>query len=234
MRDLLTMTALAFDVFGTVVDWRGTILEEGAAWNRNKGLNVDWNAFALRWRAGYQPIMDRVRKGSLPWMKLDQLHRMLLDDLLPEFHIAELTEDEKEHLNLVWHRLKPWDDAVQGLTNLKDKYVLATLSNGNVSLLLEMAKRVRLHWDMILSAELFHHYKPDPEVYLGAAGMLGYRPSEIVMVAAHKSDLKAAKACGMKTAFVPRPMEYGEEREQAGGSFDIVALDFLDLAAQLT
>ncbi len=229
------MKALTFDVFGTVVDWRGTIIEEGSVLNKTKGLQVDWNKFALRWRAGYGPIMDRVRTGALPWMKLDDLHRLLLNDLLKEFKITSLTEDDKHHLNFVWHRLKPWKDVLPGLTSLKRKYILSTLSNGNVSLLLEMAKRAGLPWDMIMSAELFHHFKTDPEVYLGAVKMLDCEPSEVMLVAAHPPDLKAAKACGLRTAFVPRPMEYGPEQkaEGADGSFDIVAHDFVDLAAKL-
>jgi 2-haloacid dehalogenase len=229
------MKALTFDVFGTVVDWRGTIIEEGSVLNRRKGLQVDWNNFALQWRAGYGPIMDRVRKGSLPWMKLDALHRLLLDDLLQELQITGLTEEETQHLNLVWHRLKPWNDVLPGLTNLKRKYILSTLSNGNVSLLVDTAKRAGLPWDVILSAELFHHFKTDPEVYLGAASLLDCKPSDVMMVAAHPPDLKAAQACGLRTAFVLRPMEYGPEQKIAGadGSFDIVARDLVDLAAQL-
>ncbi|MEP7366294.1 MAG: haloacid dehalogenase type II [Acidobacteriota bacterium] len=228
--------ALVFDVFGTVVDWRGSILHEGAEWGRAKGLEVDWGRFADRWRAGYGPIMDRVRKGSLPWLKIDQLHRMLLDDLLVEFHITGLSVGEKEHWNRVWHRLKPWPDAVAGLTKLKAKYIIATLSNGNVSLLLEMAKQAGLPWDHIMSAELFHHYKPDREVYLGAAEMLGYKPGEVMMVAAHTGDLRAAQGCGLKTAFVPRPLEHGPggRAEGAGGSqFDYVVKDLGDLAAKI-
>jgi 2-haloacid dehalogenase len=229
------MKALTFDVFGTVVDWRGTIIEEGAVLNKTKGLQVDWNKFALQWRAGYGPIMDRVRKGALPWMKLDDLHRLLLDDLLRDFKITGLTEDEKRHLNFVWHRLKPWNDVILGLTDLRRKYVLSTLSNGNVSLLVDMAKRAGLPWDLIMSAELFHHFKTDPEVYLGAAKMLDCEPSEVMLVAAHPPDLKAAQACGLRTAFVPRPMEYGGEQKEGGvdGSFDFVARDFVDLAKQL-
>jgi 2-haloacid dehalogenase len=228
--------ALVFDVFGTVVDWRGSIIQEGAQWGRAKGLDVDWAKFADRWRAGYGPIMDRVRKGSLPWMKIDQLHRLLLDDLLVEFHITSLSEEEKQHWNHVWHRLRPWPDAVAGLTKLKAKYIIATLSNGNVSLLLEMAKHAKLPWDHIMSAELFRHYKPDREVYLGAAEMLGYRPGEVIMVAAHTGDLRAAQACGLKTAFVRRPLEHGPggRAESADGlAFDYVVKDLADLAAKI-
>jgi 2-haloacid dehalogenase len=228
--------ALAFDVFGTVVDWRGSIIREGNRWNHTKGLHVDWGKFADRWRAGYVPSMNRVRQGSLPWMKLDQLHRLILDDLLVEFEIAGLSEQEKDHLNLVWHRLTPWPDAVNGLARLKKQFVITTLSNGNISLLVEMAKFVGLLWDLVLSAELFHRYKPDPEVYLGAADLLGCQPAEVMMVAAHPDDLKAAHACGLRTAFVPRPLEYGPEKEAAlptGESFDVVAHDFMELADTL-
>lgn len=228
--------ALLFDVFGTVVDWRGSIIREGAQWDRAKGLSVDWSKFADRWRAGYMPIMDRVRKGSLPWMKLDQLHRMLLDDLLNEFEITGLTEEEKQNWNNVWHRLTPWPDAVAGLTTLKRKYIISTLSNGNVSLLLEMAKNAGLPWDLILSAELFHHFKMDPEVYRGAVDMLGYKPAEVMLVAAHSADLGAARACGLRTGFVPRPLEYGPSgpRDSGGGRpFDVEAADFVDLGAKL-
>lgn len=228
--------ALVFDVFGTVVDWRGSIVREGAQWSRAKNLKVDWGRFADRWRAGYMPIMDRVRKGSLPWMKLDQLHRMLLDDLLVEFKITGLSEEEKQDWNKVWHRLRPWPDAVAGLTRLKKKYIVATLSNGNVSLLLEMAKNAGLPWDLIMSAELFHHFKTDPEVYRGAVDMLGYKPEEVMMVAAHSGDLRAAQACGLKTGFVARPLEHGPGGRADlgdGQPFDLVAKDFVDLAAKL-
>jgi 2-haloacid dehalogenase len=228
--------ALAFDVFGTVVDWRGSIIREGNQWNYAKGLQVDWGKFADRWRAGYVPSMDRVRQGTLPWMKLDQLHRLTLDDLLVEFKITGLSEPEKDHLNLVWHRLTPWPDAVDGLARLKKQYVISTLSNGNISLLLEMAKFAGLPWDMVLSAELFHHYKPDREAYLGAAELLGCQPAEVMMVAAHPNDLKAARACGLRTAFVPRPLENGPGQHQypkTPESFDVTARDFLVLADTL-
>jgi 2-haloacid dehalogenase len=228
--------ALVFDVFGTVVDWRGSIIREGTAWGKAKGLDIDWARFADRWRAGYGPSMDKVRKGALPWMKLDALHRQILDGLLEEFHVTGLTEAEKDHWNRVWHRLAPWPDAVAGLTRLRRKYVLATLSNGNVSLLVEIAKHAGLPWDTVLSAELFHHYKPDREVYLGAADLLGCKPGEVMMVAAHSGDLKAAASCGLRTAFVERPQEHGpggKPDTAPGDTFDIVAKDFLDVAAKL-
>src|SRR5689334_1773471 len=228
--------ALVFDVFGTVVDWRGSIIREGIVWGKAKGLSIDWAKFADRWRAGYGPSMDRVRKGSLPWMKLDALHRLILDGLLQEFEIGGLTEVEKDQWNQVWHRLTPWPDAVAGLTRLRQKFILATLSNGNVSLLVDMAKHAGLPWDTVLSAELFHHYKPDREVYLGAADLLGCKPAEVMMVAAHSGDLKAAASCGLRTAFVERPLEHGpggKPDRGSGDTFDISAADLLDLAGKL-
>ena len=229
--------ALAFDVFGTVVDWRGSIIREGAEWAAKKGLQVDWATFADRWRAGYGPAMDKVRKGTLPWTKLDALHRLILDELLGEFQITGLSEPEKESWNRVWHRLTPWPDSIPGLTQLKQEYVLATLSNGNVSLLVDMAKNAGLPWDAVLSAELFRHYKPDREIYLGAADLLGCTPSEVMMVAAHVGDLRAAQTCGLRTAFVSRPNEYGlsgKADTAAGDQFDVTALDLLDLAQKLS
>jgi 2-haloacid dehalogenase len=228
--------ALVFDVFGTVVDWRGSIIREGVALGRGRKLKVDWPAFADAWRAGYRPAMARVRSGELPWTKIDDLHRMILDDLLRRFPLGRLSANEIAHLNRVWHRLRPWPDARAGLAKLKRRHVIATLSNGNVALLTNMAKHAKLPWDCILSAEVVRHYKPDPETYLGAADLLGVKPAELMMVAAHKDDLHAARACGLKTAFVPRPREYGPavkvdvSREPA---FDVHARDFNDLARQL-
>lgn len=228
--------ALVFDTFGTVVDWRGSIMAEGTAWNKAKGLKIEWVRFADRWRDGYAPAMDKVRRGELPWTKLDVLHRMILEDLLKEFRIEGLTEEEKDHWNRVWHRLKPWRDSVAGLTRLKKKYVIAPLSNGNVALLTDMAKHAGLPWDAILSAELAKHYKPDREVYLMAADLLGVKPEETMMVAAHLGDLKAAHNCGLRTGFVYRPDERGpgsRADKASPGEFDVVARDMLDLASQL-
>ncbi len=230
------INALIFDVFGTVVDWRGSIIREGRAFGREKGLDVDWTAFADAWRAGYKPAMDEVRNKTLPWMNIDRLHRLILDDLLVKFNIRTLKEVDKEHLNRVWHRLKPWPDSVRGLKRLKKLYVISPLSNGNVALLTNMAKNAGLPWDCVLSAELFRHYKPDPEAYLGAAEMLGFKPAEVLMVAAHKDDLRAAKRCGLRTAFVRRPKEQGPQVKldlTDERSFDHNADDFLDLARQL-
>lgn len=225
--------ALAFDVFGTVVDWRGSIIREGTEWGKKKNLQVDWAKFADHWRAGYGPAMDKVRKGQLPWSKLDALHRMILDDLLAEFKVTGLTEEEKDHWNRVWHRLTPWPDVVEGLTRMKKNFVVATLSNGNVSLLVEMAKFGGLPWDAVLSAELFHHYKPDRETYLGAADLLGCRPAEVMMVAAHRSDLEAARACGLKTAFVPRPTEQSSSGNADLPPDTLKVRDFVELAEKL-
>ena len=228
--------ALVFDTFGTVVDWRGSIIAEGAAWGKTKGLTIDWARFADRWRSGYAPAMDKVRKGELPWTKLDVLHRTLLEDLLKEFGITGLTEEEKDHWNRVWHRLKPWPDSVAGLARLKKKFTIAPLSNGNVALLADMAKNAGLPWDLILSAELARHYKPDREAYLTACELLNLKPEEVMMTAAHRSDLEAARTFGLRTGFVHRPAEYGPARQADAakqGDFDVVSNDLLDLASKM-
>jgi 2-haloacid dehalogenase len=235
MNPVTTPEALVFDVFGTVVDWRGSIIEEGNVFGTRHGLQVDWAAFADDWRAAYQPAMQEVRSGALPWTSLDGLHRRVLDRLLVARGIA-LKEADAAELNRVWHRLRPWPDSVAGLTRLKRRYVIATLSNGNVSLLINMAKNAGLPWDAVLSAELFQHYKPDPEVYLGAARLLGVTPRKLMMVAAHPSDLRAAAACGLRTAYVDRPLERGpgglREPWQAN-QFDLVADNLDQLAERL-
>lgn len=228
--------ALTFDVFGTVVDWRSSIIREGRDLGARKRLNVDWAAFADRWRGGYGPAMGRVRRGELPWTKIDDLHRMILDELVPEFGLENLTEAELVEFNYVWHRLSPWPDAVLGLTRLRVRYVLSTLSNGNVALLTNMAKAAGLPWDVVLSAELAQAYKPDPVVYRKAADLLGLAPEQVMMVAAHGGDLRAAAALGFRTAFIPRPLEYGPDNKRdltPDPVFDLVADDFVDLAAQL-
>ena len=228
--------ALIFDVFGTVVDWRASIIVEGREWNRRKGWTIDWARFADRWRAGYAPSMNKVRTGEIGWTKLDALHRMVLDQLLEEFGPRGLSEAEKDGINRVWHRLQPWPDAVAGLTRLKKKYIIAPLSNGNVSLLTNMAKHAGLPWDAVLSAELAWHYKPDPEAYLTAADLLGCSPPEVMMVAAHRGDLDAARKLGLKAAFVHRPHEFGPAKKAdtaKADEYDVVASDFQDLAVRL-
>lgn len=228
--------ALVFDVFGTVVDWRGSIIREGQIFGLKRGLTVDWVKFADDWRAGYQPAMQKVRSGQIPWTNIDGLHRMVLDGLLEKYGIKGLSEADIDHLNRAWHRLSPWSDSVVGLHRLKGRFVIATLSNGNVSLLVNMAKNAGLPWDTVLSAELTGHYKPDPEVYQTAARLLGRPPEKVMMVAAHKGDLIAAKGVGLKTALVPRPLEFGPDRREdvsPDPRIDVYGADFVDLAIKL-
>lgn len=232
---LSDVRALAFDIFGTVVDWRSSIIAEGQQLGQRLGLELDWARFADDWRAGYQPAMAQVRRRELPWTNIDGLHRHILDGLLAARGL-HWPEDVAAEFNRVWHRLTPWPDSVPGLTTLKQRYTLATLSNGNLSLLVAMAKRAGLPWDCVLSAELFHHYKPDPQVYLGAAKLLGLQPGQVMMVAAHPSDLRAAAICGLRTAYIPRPLEHGPggPMEPRGpGEFDITAESLVALAAAL-
>jgi 2-haloacid dehalogenase len=232
-----TIKALTFDVFGTVVDWHGSVAREVRALAAAKGLHVNAVKFTRAWRAGYRPAMDRVRSGDLPWTKIDVLHRMILDDLLIQFKLNDaLSEDEKFNLNLVWHRLKPWPDTVRGLKRLKQRYIIATLSNGNTGLLVNMARYAGLPWDCVFSSETFHHYKPDPETYLGAADLLDLKPEEVMMVASHKHDLRAAARCGLKTAFIKRPHELGRNNNPdlaSEADFTFNADSFIDLADQL-
>lgn len=228
--------ALAFDVFGTVVDWRSSIIRECEALGKRKGMIRDWARFADEWRRGYAPAMNLVRKGELPWTNIDTLHRMVLDRLLSEFEIEDLTEEEKDDLNRAWHRLSPWPDSVRGIERLRTRFIVASLSNGNVSLLVDMAKNAGLPWDCVLSSELARHYKPDREVYLMAATLLGLEPDEVMMTAAHRDDLEAARSFGLKTAFISRPLEFGTERKAdtaSQGDFDVVAESIIDLAQKL-
>lgn len=229
--------ALVFDVFGTVVDWRGSVIREGEELARTRGLVVDWPGFADEWRReGYVAGMERVRRGELPWMKVDRLHRLKLDELLDTYRVDGLDEAEIAHFNRVWHRLSPWPDAVLGLTRLKERFLIAPLSNGDVALLTNLAKAGKLPWDCILSSELFGAFKPDPRVYLGAADLLDLPPAALLMVAAHGGDLRAAGSVGLRTAFVPRPREWGPGgpvEPPPDPTFDLVATDFVDLAAQL-
>lgn len=228
--------ALTFDVFGTVVDWRSSIIREGRELGQRNGLSVDWDAFADAWRGGYGPAMNRVREGELPWLNIDQLHRLILDGLLEKFDIKGLDEAEIADFNRAWHRLAPWPDAVEGLNELKKNYIITSLSNGNVALLVNMAKHGGLPWDTVLSSELAGHYKPDKEVYLKAAQLLGLEPEQVMMVAAHQGDLRAAASVGFKTAFVLRPLERGPNGKKdltPDPDFDVVADDFIDLARKL-
>ncbi|MEQ9618164.1 MAG: haloacid dehalogenase type II [Deltaproteobacteria bacterium] len=235
-NELSSIKALTFDVFGTVVDWRSTIIRECKLLGNSKGIEADWDRFADAWRAGYAPAMNLVRTGELRWTTIDSLHRMVLERLLEEFNIRGLSESEKDHLNRAWHRLEPWEDSIAGLNKLRKLYIVATLSNGNMSLLVNMAKHADLPWDCILSSELAGRYKPDREVYLKAAELLGLRLEQVMMVAAHRDDLKAAKALGFKTAYVSRPLEFGpggKTDETTDMPFDITARDFNELALKM-
>lgn len=223
---------LAFDIFGTVVDWHGSISREVQALYPQ----VDGDAFALAWREGYQPAMQRVRSGELGWTRIDDLHRMILDGLLPRYGLAHLGEAERDHLNHVWHRLDPWPDTVRGLTRLKARHTICSLSNGNLGLLTNMAKRAGLPWDCVLSAEVFRAYKPDPRTYLGVADVFRVPPAQVMLVAAHQDDLAAARGCGLSTAYVERPQEFGAARTKdvsPDPANTLHARDFLDLADQL-
>jgi 2-haloacid dehalogenase len=239
MADAATnnIKALIFDVFGTVVDWRTSLIDELTAWGKTRGIDADWVALVDAWREAYGPSMNEVRKNPQHgFLKLDILHRNSLDRLIERFGIKGLTEEDRRHINLGWHRLKPWPDSVSGLARLKKKFLIAPLSNGNVALLTNMAKNAGLPWDLILSAELFEHYKPDQETYLGAARLLSLEPREVMMVAAHNGDLRAARSHGLMTAFVARPNEYGPHQKRdfkADETWTIVADSFNHLADRL-
>ena len=227
-----SVQVLAFDIFGTVVDWHGSIAREVQALYPQ----VDGGAFTLAWRAGYKPAMQRVMSGELGWTLIDDLHRLILDSLLPQFGLSQLSEAERKHLNRVWHRLNPWPDSVAGLTRLKRKYTICSLSNGNIGLLTDMAKRAGLPWDCVLSAEVFRAYKPDPAVYLGVAKVFDLAPAQVMLVAAHHDDLEGARACGLRTAYIERPLEMGaahpkDVSPQPGN--DLHAMDLNALADQL-
>jgi 2-haloacid dehalogenase len=225
--------ALLFDVFGTVVDWRGSIVAELTAFGAEKGIAADWASFTDDWRGLYQPAMEEVRSGRRPWTILDVLHRESLDKLLAKYGIAGLSEAEKDHMNRVWHRLNAWPDAVAGLTRLKSRYIIGPLSNGNVGLMTRMAKHAGLPWDVILGAEVARAYKPTPQAYLGSAALLNLEPPQVMLVAAHNSDLAAASAVGLRTAFVARPQEYGPHQKRdfkAEREWDVVCASFGELA----
>lgn len=224
---------LAFDVFGTVVDWHGSITHEVNA----LGLGIDGEAFATAWRDGYYPAMDRVRRGELGWTKIDDLHRMILDSILPDFGLESMDDAHRRELNKVWHRLDPWPDTVSGLIRLKSKFTICTLSNGNLGLLANMAKRAGLPWDLILSAEVFRHYKPAPQTYQGVADVFDVAHDEVMLVAAHKDDLHGARKAGLRTAFIERPNEFGRNVQrkdlERDPRLEFHATDFLNLADQL-
>ena len=228
--------ALTFDVFGTVVDWRTSVAAELVRFGEHHGLQADWVEFADAWRGLYQPSMQQVRSGERPWTTLDVLHRESLETLLQQHNFTDLAESEIDHLNRVWHRLNPWPDSVSGLLRLKRKFILATLSNGNIALLVNMAKHAGLAWDAILGAEPTRTYKRLPEAYLGTARLLALEPRQCLMVAAHNDDLVVAAELGFGTAFVARPTEYGPNQQSdliAESEFDYVTQSLEELASQL-
>lgn len=232
----MEVKAILFDVFGTVVDWRTSLIEELSAWGRDRLPRADWTGLVDHWRSAYAPSMACVRRGELAWTPLDALHRQTLDEIAPRYGVVGLSASEMDWVNRGWHRLRPWPDSVAGLTRLKRRYILSPLSNGNVALLVNMAKHAGLPWDLVLCAELFRHYKPDAEVYLGACALLGLLPAQVMLCAAHNGDLEAAQMLGMQTAFIPRPTEYGPLQSKdfdAEGQWDLVAPDLEGLADRL-
>ncbi|MGH6816229.1 MAG: haloacid dehalogenase type II [Hyphomicrobiaceae bacterium] len=232
----MRLEALVFDVFGTCVDWRTSLIDDLTAFAVERGLTADWAAFADRWRALYQPSMEDVRSGRRPWTILDVLHRESLDKLIVRYGLAGLSEADREHMTKAWHRLRPWPDVVGGLTRLKSRFIIGTLSNGNVGLLTRMAKHASLPWDAILGAETARAYKPLPAAYVQTAALLNAPPAQVMLVAAHNDDLAAAAAAGLRTAFVARPTEYGPHQTKdltATRAWDIVADSFHGVADAL-
>jgi 2-haloacid dehalogenase len=231
----LAVKALFFDVFGTLVDWRSSIAREAEALLKSKGLALDYPAFADAWRGEYQGAMEEVRAGRIAFCKLDVLHRRNLELTLKRFGVADLSEDDKRKLNLAWHRLDAWPDVTRGLTRLKRNYLLAPVSNGNISLMVDLARRNDFPWDAILGAEIAGDYKPKPRVYLAAAAAFDLGPQACMMVAAHSNDLAAAAALGLRTAHVARPNEHGPGRGEAAPTVavDIAVKDLEDLAKRL-
>ncbi len=232
----MDVRAILFDVFGTVVDWRGSLIGELSAWGAERGMAADWTGLVDAWRGAYAPSMDRVRRGELAWTKLDDLHMASLRELAPGFGAGGLSESDMAWINAGWQRLRPWPDTVPGLQALRPRYVLAPLSNGNVSLLVHMARGAGLPWDMVFAAEVFGHYKPDPETYLGACRLLSLNPEQVMLCAAHNYDLAAAQKLGLRTAFIPRPTEYGPLQVRdlgPEGKWDVVAADMQGFAARM-
>ena len=234
----MEIKACLFDVFGTVVDWRTSVANDLAAFARGKGIDgVDWTAFAVEWRKLYQPSMEEVRSGRRAWTILDVLHRESLEKVAEKFGVRGLSEADLDQMNRAWHRLKPWPDVVAGLTRLKARYIIAPCSNGNIALMVNLARHSGLPWDCILGAETSRAYKPKPEAYLASCRHLGLAPQDVLMVAAHNGDLKAAKEQGLRTAFVPRPTEHGPgqaiDLAADPSCVDLPAEDFVDLAEKL-
>ncbi|MHB1304028.1 MAG: haloacid dehalogenase type II [Acidiphilium sp.] len=228
--------AVLFDVFGTLVDWRGGVIAGLTAFGAARGTRADWAEVADGWRRNYQPSMDRVRRGAVPWTILDDLHRDALVELARRHGFGPLGHADCDHLIKLWHRLAPWPDVVDGLARLKRVAIIGPLSNGHLALQVALAKRNGFPWDVTFGADLFRHYKPDADVYLGACDLLGLAPEEVMLAAAHNDDLAAAASCGLRTGFVSRPLEHGPatgDRAKPAGAWDIVSESVEDLAIQL-
>jgi 2-haloacid dehalogenase len=232
----VAVKVVVFDVFGTCVDWRGSLIASLERFGAVHGRTANWAGLVDGWRGRYQPQMQECRTGRRPWTPLDTLHRESLDRLLPEFGLADLSPEHRAEINLGWHRLHAWPDVIPGLAALKRRHVIGPLSNGNFALLTNMAKSAGLPWDAIFSVELFQAYKPQPETYLGVARLMSVPPADVMLCAAHNDDLAAARRCGLATAFVPRPAEYGPLQAKDFGpdaDWDVVARDFVDFAAKM-
>jgi 2-haloacid dehalogenase len=231
----MTVRALFFDVFGTLVDWRAGVARDVEALLRPLGHAIDWLAFADAWRAEYQPAMTEVREGRIAFCKLDMLHRKNLEAILPRFGLQSVPPDVLADLNLAWHRLDGWPDSAPGLARLKRKFAIAPVSNGNISLMVDLARRNGFPWDAILGSEVAGDFKPKPRVYLAACEALDLAPGQCMMVAAHASDLAAAAACGLRTGFVARPNEYGPGKGSKAPKqpVDVDAVSLEELAAKL-
>ena len=234
---MTNVKALLFDTFGTVVDWRGSLIAEFTAWGKARGIDADWTALVDAWRGAYRPSMDEVRRHpERGFVTLDEMQRRSVEPLAAKFGIAGLTKEDFDHLTFGWHRLNPWPDSVAGLTRLKTKFIISPLSNGNVALMTNLSKYAGLPWDVMLCAEIFERYKPDPQTYLGAAKLLALPPEQVMLVAAHNYDLTAARACGLKTCFVPRVTDYGPHQKEdfaATSDWDLVVADIEGLAGRL-
>jgi 2-haloacid dehalogenase len=231
--ELSKVKAVVFDTFGTVVDWRGSIIRDLSAWGASQDIHADWAQLADLWRSRYEPQKERVRRGEIPWTNIDDLHYEALSSILPQLGLPQLSDAQRRHINHVWHRLDAWPDAVAGLTRLKTRYIIGPLSNGNIALLVNMAKHAGLPWDSIFSAEHFQHYKPHRDTYLGVSRQLYLQPEEVMMCAAHNYDLRAARGLGLKTAYIPRPLEYGTAQTTdlaPEDDWDVIARDMEEFA----
>jgi 2-haloacid dehalogenase len=231
-----SIKAIVFDTFGTLVDWRTSLVAQLTGFGQERGLQADWTALADAWRSSYEPSLDKVRRGATPWTVLDELHRASLIGLLPAFDLSSLTDQDIDFLVRGWHRLNPWPDVVPGLQRLRQRYIIGPLSNGNLSLMVNLAKFARLPWDVVFGADLFRHYKPDSETYLGVCDFLCLKPGQVMLGAAHNYDLRAADTLGLKTAFISRPTEFGPNQTtdlRPEGNWTIVAADIEDLAVKM-